>query len=186
MAPANFTWQKEPEGIQVPLLGCGGLPYPHPHREDSFILLSRLTLARPGWEFPCLINGSSSKWNKNASTFLFLGGLIWGIKSHRCLECFLNKFSPLSSLVCSEQAWIPDKGLKTTSSSVGMKSPWQLGSRSACWKCGLSCCTGTCTFLKGSGLSLMFRDCLEILEKFWTEGPAFSFCTGPCKLWSWA
>lgn len=37
---------------------------------------------------------------------------------------------------------------------------------------------------KGVMLGLMFSCCHYEILNFWTRGPAFSVCSGPCKLWS--
>lgn len=50
--------------------------------------------------------------------------------------------------------------------------------------CNLCCCTGPCA-QKGPVLGLKFCYCnFEIINNFLTRGPAFLFCTGPCKLYS--
>ena len=53
-----------------------------------------------------------------------------------------------------------------------------LGSRSAGWVYGLSCCPGACTFWKGPRLSVVLCGCLEILTVFEQEDLRFHVVQG--------
>lgn len=56
----------------------------------------------------------------------------------------------------------------------------------ASWVCNLCSCMGLFVqYDPALGLTLCYCH-FEISNNFWTRGPTFSFCAGPCKLCSWS
>lgn len=58
-----------------------------------------------------------------------------------------------------------------------MASAWLLG-------CDPLSCTGPCAWKALALCSLLWSHHLEILNSSWAKVPSYSFCTGPCRLYS--